>query len=108
MFMGIGDNLDFNFSLKPMGKSPPKKRRKPKKKANLTTKKKIMDIGIHSKFVTYSGKYGVHWGERGNAKQYNKQGRYFTKRKDAVKFKNQLIRKHKKMGYKIDYMYLAD
>jgi len=68
-------------------------------------RKPTMEIGMSSKYVTMNNKYTVHWGTTPSA--YNRQHRSFVKRKDAVKFKNQLISKFKKK-YKIDYMYMAD
>jgi len=68
-------------------------------------KKPIMEIGMSSRYITMNNKYNVHWGSTPSA--YNNQHRSFKNRKDAVKFKNKLIKKFKK-NYKIDYMYLAD
>jgi len=69
-------------------------------------KKKIMRIAISSRFITFNNKYNVHWGSTGKA--YNRNHKSFKSRKQAVKFKNQLVRKYKKLGYKVEYMYLAD
>lgn len=65
-----------------------------------------MEIGMSSKFITGSGKYRVSWGSTPNA--YNRNNKAFTKRSTAIKFKNGLVKKFKKQGYTIDYMYIAD
>ena len=69
-------------------------------------KKRVMEIGISSRFITMNGKYRVSWGSTGNA--YNRNRKSFTKRSAAIKFKNGLIKKYKKLGYTIEYMYIAD
>ena len=68
-------------------------------------RKPVMEIGTSSKYITSNNKYNVHWGSTPSA--YNNQKRSFKNRKDAVEFKNKLVKKYKKK-YRIDYMYLAD
>ena len=68
-------------------------------------KKPTMRIGMAGRNVTYSGNYAVNWGASGRA--YNKNVKHFKKRTSAIKFKDQLVRKHKKK-YQTKYMYLAD
>jgi len=65
-----------------------------------------MSIGIHGKYTTGDGKYHVHWGLTGMS--YNRNHKSFIKRSTATKYKNSLIKKYKKQGYKIDYIYIAD
>jgi len=69
-------------------------------------KKKLMKVSMASKFVTGSGRYTVHWGSTSSA--FNKQSRSFKVRRDAVKFKDGLVKRFKKSGYKVDYKYLVD
>lgn len=64
-----------------------------------------MRIGISGKNVTYSGKYGVNWGKTGSS--YNRNMKQFKTRKQAISFKDKLIKKFKPK-HKVEYMYLAD
>ena len=75
------------------------------KKRNLKKKKK-MSIGTHGKYTSGNNKYNVHWGTTGVA--YNRNRKSFTKRTPATKFKNKLVKKYKKLGYAVDYIYIAD
>lgn len=68
-------------------------------------KKPIMKIGMVGRASTYNGKFGVNWGSTSSA--YNRQVRYFNTRKQAIVFKNQLIRKFKPK-YTVEYMYIAN
>ena len=95
--------LGFGAGLSMMGK--PRKKRAKRKKSTPRKKKPIMEIGMSSKYITANNKYNVYWGTTKNA--YNNQHKSFEKRKDAMKFKNELIKKYEDR-YKIDYMYLAD
>ncbi len=72
-------------------------------------KKPIYNIAMASRFVTATEKYVVNHGKSGgSASKYNNSGRHFSKRKDAIAFKNKLIDNKRKSGFNVRYIYLAD
>ena len=74
----------------------------------MVREKSVMHIGTHSRFCSFDNMYSVHWADDMDSGIYNKQGKRFRTRKAATKFKNSLVKKFKKQGYKINYTYLAD
>jgi len=65
----------------------------------MSKKKREMDIGIHKDKRT--GAYTVHWGT--TDRSYFRNKKIFRKLKSAIRFKNSLIKKYKKKGYKVHY-----
>ncbi len=70
-------------------------------------------IGISGRNVTFSGKYAINHGPNNlpyekRKRIYNNSTKEFDSRKDAIKFRDKLIREKRKKGFKINYIYMAD
>jgi len=66
-------------------------------------KKRVMKIFLANQ-TWADGTYHLAWG----VKTVNSNFKRFKKYKTAIAFKKGLVKKYKKLGYKIDYIYAAD
>jgi len=71
------------------------------------SKKKQMNVFLANQTWVEGGKYNLHWGTEGT-NAINRNVKRFNTRKSAVKEKNRMVKKFKKQGYKVDYIYALD
>ena len=69
----------------------------------MAKKKRVMHIFLSNQTWVGNG-FALNWG----TKTVNSNRKILRTYKSAIRAKNQLVKKYKKLGYKIDYIYAPD